>query len=87
MAIVIMILTMLPNIIQTIIAIEAAFGSGATVPVPGAAKKQLLMNALIAGPDKIPDAKVAAVSRIVDLTVGTLNAAGTFTTAPTTAPQ
>jgi hypothetical protein len=80
MGFLISLITLLPQILQFILQIEAAFK---TVPAPtagvkmGAVKKQILMDAVAVGTS---DSKVtSAVSTITDSVVGTLNTAGVFT--------
>ena len=65
---VILIFQILPSVLQAIIAIEHAFGK----TLPGPAKKELIMNAAVAG--NLPSEYHVALSLLVDLEVKTLNA-------------
>lgn len=80
MSIFFFLLTNLPSILSAIMAIEKA------IVAPGATKKSLVMQSLTiaagAG-EKIPEAHVQAISKLIDSTVSTLNASGIFTTAAT----
>jgi hypothetical protein len=70
----------LPIVIQAVAAIEAAL-KGA----PGATKKQVIMDAIIAGAkqgETVPEAHIAGISGLIDTVVGTLNATGFFSHPP-----
>jgi len=65
------ILMYLPHVLEGVIAVEKVM-KGA----PGAAKKQIIMDAISAGAQAakdIPESHVQAVSTLVDAVVGTLN--------------
>jgi hypothetical protein len=71
-----LVLTYLPTVLSCVQAVEAVFANS-----PGAAKKQLVMNAIQAGAasgEKIPEAHVQGISTLIDNVVGTLNASGIF---------
>ena len=65
-----LILQNLPAIVQAIVTIEHNFGG----KLPGPAKKQLILNAVDSGPEALPDAHIQALSKLIDLEVGTMNA-------------
>ena len=49
--------------------------------VPGAAKKQIVLDAISAGAnvgEAVPEPHVAAISELIDVVVSTLNATGVF---------
>lgn len=61
----------LPSIITGVAAVEQAIGPGS-----GATKKQLVLNAITAAGtvgESVPETHVAAISKLIDLTVDTLN--------------
>jgi hypothetical protein len=72
-----------PLALQGVVAVEAALKG-----VPGATKKQIILNAVQAGAavsEKAPTASVAQIGALIDNVVTTLNESGVFTkSAPTT---
>lgn len=65
-------LSYLPYILAGVAAVQQALGPG-----NGAAKKQLVLNAVAAAGsvgEQVPEAHVAGISKLIDLTVATLNA-------------
>lgn len=73
-------LQFLPHILAGVVAVEQVL-QGA----PGATKKELVLNSIAAASlvgEKVPSEVAAALSTFVNLTVGTLNAAGVFGHAP-----
>lgn len=73
-------LTLLPGILQGVIAVESAMKES-----PGAAKKQVILDAIQAGAKvgaQVPEDNVQTVSTLIDAVVGTLNASGVFTHTP-----
>lgn len=73
-------LQFLPHILAGVVAVEQVLQSA-----PGATKKQLILNSIIAASqvgEKVPADIIAGVSTLIDSTVSTLNAAGVFGHAP-----
>ncbi len=71
------VLTNLPAILKAILGVEDAIKSA-----PGTTKKQIVLSSITAAAEAgetVSDAKVAAVSKIIDNTVSALNSAGIFT--------
>jgi hypothetical protein len=66
-----------PAVLQGVIAVEQAVGSSQ----PGATKKQVVMGAITAAAKvggQVDEQHVAAISTLIDTTVGALNQAGVF---------
>jgi hypothetical protein len=71
-------LQLIPGILSTVKAVETSIGAGY-----GKAKKQIVMDAILAGAtaaQTIPEEHVQAVSTLVDTTVKVLNNSGIFQT-------
>lgn len=67
----------LPGVLAGVVAVESAIGSEA----PGTAKKQIVLDAILAAAkvgETISNANVQLISTLVDTTVATLNATGIF---------
>jgi hypothetical protein len=71
------VLKYMPVVISAVKSVEDTVGS----EVPGTAKKQIVLDVISAAAkagETIPDADVAAISMLVDIVVGSLNATGVF---------
>ena len=78
-----LVLAYLPVVLQTVTAVEATIQNA-----PGASKKQVAMDIIIAGAaagEQFPEAHVQQVSGLVDVVVGTLNKSGVFASKATAA--
>jgi len=70
----------LPQILSAIQGIEAAAHG-----TPGTTKKQIMLNVIkasAAAGEIVPEANVAGISKLIDLTVGSLNDSGVFRSKP-----
>jgi len=64
----------LPHILNGVVAVESALGSG-----NGATKKQIILNAVVAAAqvgEGVPETHVQGISKVIDATVQVLNATG-----------
>lgn len=76
-----LVLTYLPVVLKGVVAVEQSIGSEA----PGAAKKTIVVDAIIAGAksaETATDPNVAGISTLVDTVVSSLNATGVFSHSP-----
>ena len=73
------VLKYLPYVLQAVVAIEAS------VTAPGKTKKQIILDAILAGAkvgETVDQATITIISSLIDTIVTTLNAAGIFKTTP-----
>jgi hypothetical protein len=78
-----LLLSYLPTILATVVAVENA-SSG--LNVPGANKKQVVLDIITAGAkgvEQIPNETVAGIGTVIDTVVGAFNKSGIFTTKTT----
>lgn len=78
------VLQFFPFVLQAVKAVEDNYKSE-----PGAAKKQLVLDSVLAAAkvgEQVPQATVALISTLIDATVSALNASGIFTHAPKPSP-
>lgn len=71
------IISYLPAVLAGVTGVEAAIKAA-----PGTAKKQVVLNAILAGAqagETVPESHVAGISTLIDNVVTSLNAAGVFT--------
>ena len=74
--------TFLPTILSTIVAVEKA---AAGLNIPGANKKQVVLDIITAGAtgaEQIPVPQVQQIGGLIDTVVGALNKSGIFATTP-----
>lgn len=72
----------LPIVITGVMAVETSLKGQA----PGATKKKIIIDAILAGAligETVPEAHVAVISTLIDTVVSTLNKTGVFTKAET----
>lgn len=74
-----LVLTYLPTVLSTVVAVE---GVAKGLNVPGANKKQVVLDIITAGAkgaEAIPEDHVSGIGSLIDAIVGTFNKSGIFT--------